>query len=240
MKVYKSIYLFIERHQRLKKIFFKIYNPTIVSWRKKRKSKILKIRGFSILEELMQIMKNNEVSFWLDFGTLLGIYRDGDFIDHDLDIDISMWLGDFHECLYNELSTKGFKKIKEYSIDNGKYGLQFTFVKKGICIDVFFYTRVNSRVAYYHDFVSLPGISRIKTLDLIGGFVPREYTMIIESIGDIEFNGVKFPVPLPVDEHLKSRYGEAFMTKDLNWNIEKGNRSNVKYLSNKVGIFKEF
>ena len=39
--------------------------------------------GVGVLQELGE-------PFWLDFGTLLGYYRGGDIIPHDIDIDVGM------------------------------------------------------------------------------------------------------------------------------------------------------
>ena len=54
--------------------------------------------SFDYLEELLNnttnILKKNNIDYWLDFGTCLGAYRDNDFIPHDTDIDISICVKD--------------------------------------------------------------------------------------------------------------------------------------------------
>lgn len=39
-------------------------------------------------------LDSENVLFWLDYGTLLGAYREHDFIKHDFDLDIGLWLKD--------------------------------------------------------------------------------------------------------------------------------------------------
>ena len=55
-----------------------------------------------------------DLKFWLLFGTLLGIYRDGNLIDHDEDIDIGVFHTDEAKLLeaLKELLEKEFSVIR--------------------------------------------------------------------------------------------------------------------------------
>lgn len=52
--------------------------------------------SFQILRILKRIAKAESISFWLDFGTLLGAVRHGGFIPWDDDLDISLSNPDFN------------------------------------------------------------------------------------------------------------------------------------------------
>ena len=79
-------------------------------------------------------------------------------------------------------------------------------------------------------------MSRIGTINNLGGLVPREITLPIKGIQDIEFKGTVLSAPYPVEEHLIGRYGESYMIKDSNWSITKGNQQSVKVFSDDGGI----
>lgn len=49
------------------------------------------------LETLSKILNDNKIVFWLSEGTALGARREGDFIDHDDDVDIGIWYKDFYK-----------------------------------------------------------------------------------------------------------------------------------------------
>ena len=53
-----------------------------------------------ILNNTTNILKDNNIDYWLDFGTCLGAYRDNDFISHDTDIDISICVKDLKKFNY--------------------------------------------------------------------------------------------------------------------------------------------
>lgn len=47
--------------------------------------------GREALKEIKQIFKELKIVFFLNYGTALGIYRDGDFLPDDYDIDIGVF-----------------------------------------------------------------------------------------------------------------------------------------------------
>ena len=50
--------------------------------------------GNEVLQKAKNALDSENVLFWLDYGTLLGAYREHDFIKHDFDLDIGLWLKD--------------------------------------------------------------------------------------------------------------------------------------------------
>ena len=43
------------------------------------------------LTEVLTLLHQHQVAYWLDSGTLLGLKREGQLMAHDMDIDISVW-----------------------------------------------------------------------------------------------------------------------------------------------------
>lgn len=55
------------------------------------------------------LLEDNNIEFILDYGTLLGAYRDNKFIPYDTDIDVSVYKSDYQK-LYNLLDKEILKK----------------------------------------------------------------------------------------------------------------------------------
>ena len=49
-----------------------------------------KDKRLQFLKEVKEVLDKAEITFWVDWGTLLGFYREGDFIEFDPDIDIGI------------------------------------------------------------------------------------------------------------------------------------------------------
>ena len=80
------------------KVYFFLRNSVLYGmlqpiWRfyyRKCRKRAMKLYACELLENMKQILDKNNILFWLDFGTLLGAYRDKDFISYDCDIDIAI------------------------------------------------------------------------------------------------------------------------------------------------------
>ena len=95
-----------------------LYETKFVKWLKlcalRFVGRKMKKYGLPCLEKFNSIMDEANVKYWVDFGTLLGIYRDGKFIEHDFDIDLGMYAKDYNKDIEALLVKNGFKKIREF------------------------------------------------------------------------------------------------------------------------------
>ena len=60
-----------------------------------RRNKTFIKNGEKVLLQAKYALDSIELHFWLEFGTLLGAYRDNTFIKSDLDIDLGLFLKDY-------------------------------------------------------------------------------------------------------------------------------------------------
>ena len=120
-----------------------------------------------LLAEVINILNKHNINYWLDYGTLLGAYRNKGFIPWDDDLDIGITGPDFErlkEILKNdekyELADVLFfrkKKQTTYRIilrkgDDGKDNS----VNYNLCVDIFPYNYIDCQdsEALYDQFIS--------------------------------------------------------------------------------------
>ncbi len=82
-----------------------------------RQGQLLSIR---LLNDIKGICDGNNLTYWLDFGTLLGAVRHGGYIPWDSDIDISMLREDFYKIipLLKEKYTNSEIEVREFGYNN--------------------------------------------------------------------------------------------------------------------------
>jgi hypothetical protein len=89
------------------------------------------------LIELTSILKNNNVVHWITDGTLLGFYRENNFISHDTDTDIGVLFKSFDVNVVTDCLNSGYKV--HHILGYPKDSLEITFVKDGVRTDLFFF-----------------------------------------------------------------------------------------------------
>jgi len=141
------------------------------------------------MEDTKKVLEEIELRYWLYEGALLGIYRDGDFIPWDWDLDflvISKEVVSKIGPLKKKLSKLGFEvNVNVQKKKRPKIG----FSRKGEK------TSING---YF--------ISKDKTLCVRK---PYQFPMrLFESGGSIEYKGIQYPCPDPIEEYLELAYGD--------------------------------
>ena len=63
-----------------------------------KRQQLLKDNFLDVLNSVYS-SKISNYDVWLDFGTLLGYYRENDFISHDLDMDFGIIINDYDDFL---------------------------------------------------------------------------------------------------------------------------------------------
>lgn len=98
--------------------------------------RLLQLCDIQLLIIIDKLCKKYHLSYWLDYGTLLGAYRHGGFIPWDDDMDISMHRSDYNQIaqiVNNELGKYGIKARES----KRSVGIEYRHGETGIWLDVF-------------------------------------------------------------------------------------------------------
>ena len=67
------------------------------------------------LRNFKSVMQKHSIPFWISEGTALGATREGDFIDHDDDVDVGVWSS--HIKAFEQLVIPDLKKMN-FTVDD--------------------------------------------------------------------------------------------------------------------------
>jgi hypothetical protein len=146
---------------------------------------------------LKWVTKRLTMPYWISAGTALGLYRDGDFIKGDTDIDIAMkgYEGverDVEKCLRKNWFRKGYEIVR--TIWDGGRPMQFAFMIDGTIIDVYFHWQDGFGRLENH---SESGWTRMrKEICLKPQWIKTKYGRL----------------PIPKEEYFEIRYGKDWRT----------------------------
>lgn len=156
------------------------------------------------LKIITEEFDKNNIPYWLDYGTLLGAYRDFTLISHDYDMDIGVeikYADKIKRVLENAISDCKFEKLPFAKwIDNQIYQIKFKNQVgiEPLWLDVYFFERKEKFL--YSNFLSNDGEIKCKT---------NLYQ--IENLETIKLGHYYFKCPSDVPKFLKIRYGNDFM-----------------------------
>lgn len=218
--------------QFLKRTF--IYKMLQKKHQERRRKQIEYLRHYFWIEneEMLSAYSNalNKagVKFWLEFGTLLGYYRDKDFIPHDMDIDT----GTYYEnvsAVQSALENAGFKLVREFKVlDDG--GIEQCYLYKHITIDVFYFRRDGDKM-YCNSFYDNDRRDLTKKK-----YANRPFPICVKRIEvpAMEYVPAKFKdcdvyVPEDTDRYLRVHYGDGYMTPNPYYDNKKDSENIIWY-----------
>lgn len=200
------------------------------------RKKHFNLEAVELLKGLSEALNERGLTFWLEFGTLLGYYREHDFIKHDDDLDFGAYLADASK-IREALEAKGFKLIRRYT-DNGG-GLEECYRYLHTTLDVFYFSRnaeglhctsyARARKTWLSSILNRRPCT-VKQINIPDkGFVP------------VDYKGCTVNVPTDCVEHLIWHYGPTFMIPNPDFDYKK-EATNIHYftLDERKGILKIF
>lgn len=164
------------------------------------------------------------IPFFLSSGTLLGFYRNTDFIDHDPDIDIGVFIDDHQEKIIDRFEEKGLKIKRVYGTKES--GLEYSFERKGIQLDIFFYYRNKETVWHGVWYVNkYLNFKFLKRTGLVKPVLKRLEFPAFSTYDFIEYRERRFPIPSNALDYLITQYGETWNIPDPNWDNFKSQKN---------------
>ncbi len=177
--------------------------------RKKKQKYVLEGKKLEIAQKMLHdvttIFEKHNIRYWLDFGTLLGIVREGRILPWDDDMDISIFEEDrqkVHDIVMPEIKKLNYRIYSRYHhIDDDvlKYGdfrafrvrnYRWFFFRGYVKIDIF----VMYKKGDYYYWYELGNKHKIPSY-------------LVKEFDQIEFNGKLYTKPKDHDAYLTYHYG---------------------------------
>ena len=200
--------------RRLYPVLLSCYKAIITPLRRRR----LRRYGFRILGELNDVFEYNGIEYYLAFGTLLGIIREGGFIAHDDDMDLLVNAQDIKDAksVVAMMLEHDFK-FKHVLVASGKI-LFYTFEKYGVSVDFWCFDRLTDNSGFYFYLAYTNLNIHYKKANQCSWYRIKQPNI---SLGKkIEKDGAQFLIPDNAIEMLEAFYGKSWKTPDRNWVAE--------------------
>jgi len=180
------------------------------------------------LSDAKTILDSLGMRNWLTDGTLLGYYRENDFIAHDLDMDMGSFIEDFDKDITKRFKENGWDLLSTF----GKLdiGYELSYIRNGVKLDIFFFYKENDK--YWH--------GAWRPIEKKGRNLIKYY---YDSFGlkEVEFKGQLFNVPEDTLHYIETKYGPDWKTPQKSWDWAFGPSNAVEtdfYLKTSRNILK--
>lgn len=145
------------------------------------------------LQQCCEILEKAGIAYRLTDGTVLGLYRQGAFIEHDNDIDI-----DVFRCSQKDIHSV-IKLFEENSLTLGRIAIYNGIIQQVIFFDSS--SRVFDMLFWYEKKGECVNYSE-------RGYVRTQALQSFLNLDSIEFKDKVYPIPGNIEDWLVARYGE--------------------------------
>lgn len=213
-KIKKSIGKFLREHMMgVYRIYEKMYWSSV----EKRKKEGLHKLGYSYMKKINEVLDKEGFKYFITYGTLLGIIREGQFMGHDNDIDMGIiYDEDFSwDRLEETLRKIGMQKKHQFTLE-GRITEQ-TYICENLSVDFFMYEPFDTshQISYVY-FRQETGCYEDETFE-----VARHITKKIEKIEKVKTPKGEFSIPENSEEFLEEIYGSDWRIPQPNWKPER-------------------
>jgi phosphorylcholine metabolism protein LicD len=148
----------------------------------------------------MTEFNKTNIPIWLDFGTLLGYYRENDIICYDMDVDLSGFYSD--KIQINNILKEVQRNNKDIYVHNK------CIIPAIVCM----YAVIHKPTGNYVDIL----LYTKNKNNYVGGFPIKKYKYvinkdIIEPLQKVKFLDREVYIPNKTEVLLKHLYGENYM-----------------------------
>lgn len=152
--------------------------------------------AYKVFDTVISELERRGLKYWIAAGTLLGLYRDKDFIPGDTDIDIEVLEGpENFDLIASVCRELGGREIRVVGDGTHVYQLAFIFNNE-IIFDTYFYRKVGDKLVSWAESVN-------------GEIAYPAY--FLDTMTKVEFKGKKYPCFNP-EPYLEYLYGKEWMT----------------------------
>ena len=179
---------------------------------KEAKRHYIQANGMEVLQEVQTILSELGITSFADFGTCLGLVREGALLKHDLDMDVGVIAKpEDREKIRITLERRGFQLWRQYCYQGN--AVEESYYYRDIKVDLNFYEMTDDYARTWL-FYMKPGHKYENSWTR--HVVQMTYSPI-RGVKYAEFNGSRIALPEDPELLMTEKYGPSWRTPDTGW-----------------------
>lgn len=212
--------LHIKRNKLIKGLYDRLIGERKLQAEKTRRQNALATDSTIILQKVETALCGTELKYFLTFGNLLGLVRDGRFMSYDCDLDYAIEVseGFSWEELERLLAAQGLRKTHQFTIDGNIQ--EQTYRLGDLTVDFFGYHTVGDETIW-NIFFRKDGYIYDSMYDV---HIRESHFAAVGDVCKKAYDGMQVTVLAEPEAFLASVYGEGWRVPDPNWVPAEGDK----------------